>query len=77
VWSRLARCDGDPRWPLGRQGARFATTCVGREFGSNAHNLQREKWCDAFARDSLTLADRLITEQNDRAWSLRSLIAKR
>jgi hypothetical protein len=63
--SRLTCRDGDPRWPLCGKGARFAASSVRRELGGNAHNLQREEWCNAFAGNSLTFADRLIAEQND------------
>jgi hypothetical protein len=65
VWSRLACRDSDPRWPLGRQGARLSTASVGGKLGGNTHNFEREEWCDAFAGDALSLADRLIAEQND------------
>jgi hypothetical protein len=75
--SWLARRDGDPRGPLSRQGACLAAASVGGKLGGDAHNLKREEWCDALAGDALTLADRLIAEQDDRAWSLRTFIAER
>jgi hypothetical protein len=65
VWSRLACRDSDPRWPLRRQGAHLAAASIGRKLSGNAHNLKCEEWCDAFAGDALTLADRLIAEQDD------------
>jgi hypothetical protein len=77
VWSRLASRNRDPRWPLCGKGARFAASSVRRELGGNAYDFKCEEWCDAFAGDALTFADRLIAEQDDGAWSLRALIAKR
>jgi hypothetical protein len=77
VWSRLACRDSDPRWPLCRQGPRLAAPSIGRKFGGNAYDLQCKEWCDAFAGDALTLADWLIAEQDDGAWSLRALITER
>jgi hypothetical protein len=74
---RLACCNSDPRRTLGWEGARLSAARVGGKFGSNAHNLQREKWCNALAGDALTLADWLVAEQNDGAWSLRTLITER
>jgi hypothetical protein len=65
MWSWLSRRDGDPRWPLRRQGARLAAASVGGKFGGNAHNLKREEWCDALAGDAIALADRFIAEQDD------------
>jgi hypothetical protein len=65
MWSRLACRDSDPRWPLGRQGARLAAASVGGKLGGNAHDFKGKEWCDAFAGDALTLADRLIAEQDD------------
>jgi hypothetical protein len=65
VWSRLASRDGHPRWPLGRQGARLSTASVGGKLGGNPHNFEREEWRDALASDALSLADRLIAEQDD------------
>jgi len=70
MWSWLPRRDRNPRWPLGRQGACFATTSVGRKFSGNAHNLKGEEWCHALTGDAFTLADRLVAEQDDRAWPL-------
>ena len=76
MWSRLARRNRDPRWPLGRQGASFAATRIGGKFGGDAHNLQCKEWRDPLAGDALTLADRLVAEQDDRPWPLRTLIAE-
>jgi hypothetical protein len=70
MWSRLACRNGDPWRPFSRQGARLASTSICGKFGSNAHNLEGEEWCDALTSDAIALADRLIAEQNDRAWSL-------
>jgi hypothetical protein len=75
--SWLARRDGDPRWPLRRQGARLTAASIGGQFGGNAHNLKCEEWRDALTGDTFTLANRLIAEQDDGARSLRTLITER
>jgi hypothetical protein len=75
--SWLARRDGDPWWPLGRQGACLAAASIGGQFGGNTHNLKGEEWRNAFTGDAFTLADRLVAEQNDGARPLRTLITER
>ena len=74
---RLACCNSDPRRTLGREGARLSAARVGGKLGGNAYDFKCEEWCDALAGDALTLADWLITEQDDGAWSLRTLITER
>ena len=74
---RLACCNSDPGRTLGWEGARLSAARVGGKLGSNAHNLQCKERRNALAGDALTLADWLITEQDDGAWSLRTLITER
>jgi hypothetical protein len=74
---RLACCNGDPRWSLRREGARLSAARVGGKLGGNAYDFKCEEWCDALAGDALALANWLITEQDDGAWSLRTLITER
>ena len=75
--SRLACCDSDPRRALCGEGARLAATSIRGEFGGNAHDLKREERGDPLAGDAIAFADRLVAEQDDRAWPLRTLIAER
>jgi hypothetical protein len=65
MWSRLASRDSDPRWPLSWKGARLAAASVGGKLGGNTYDFKGKEWCDAFASDALSLADRLIAEQDD------------
>jgi hypothetical protein len=74
---RLACCDSNPRRTLGWEGARLSAARVGGKLGGNTHDFKCEEWCDALAGDALTLADWLVAEQNDGAWSLRTLITER
>jgi hypothetical protein len=74
---RLPCCDGNPRRSLCRQGACLATPSIGRELSGDAHNLECQEWRNAFAGNAIALANRLVAKQNDRAWSLRTLIAER
>ena len=74
---RLERRNRHPRRPLYWKSACLAASSIRGELRRHANNLQREERCDAFAGDSFTLRNRLITEQDYGAWSLITVITER
>ena len=74
---RLARRNRHPRRTFNWERSCLAASGICGELRRYANNLQREERCDAFAGDSFTLRNWLITEQDNGAWSLIAVITER
>jgi hypothetical protein len=77
MWPRLARRNGNPRWPLNWERARLAASRICGKLRRHAHNLKRQEWRHAFTGDAITFCHRLIAEQHNGAGSIITVVTQR
>jgi len=73
----LARRNCHPRRTFSWERSCLAASGICGELRRHANNLEREERCDAFASNPFTLRNRLITEQDNGAWPLITVITER
>jgi hypothetical protein len=73
----LSRRNRHPRRTFSWERSCLTASGICGELRRHANNLKRQEWRNAFAGNSFTLRNWLITEQDNGAWSLIAVITER